>query len=72
METINLTKRQKEILLCVISGDPYKVISQNLFITTSAISQSLLNAKKKNNCHSTIELAIKADRSGLLKDVKWN
>lgn len=57
-----LTKRQKECLTMLLKGMTMKQIAKALHLSPKTVEHYLEAVKKKWNCHSRIELIIKATR----------
>ena len=53
---INITKREKDILQCMVDGDNTDVISTKLFISKHTVKSHIKNIKKKLDVSTTTEL----------------
>jgi DNA-binding NarL/FixJ family response regulator len=59
LEEYNLTRREKEILLLLISGKPYKIIADECEISMQTMFTHIRNIYNKLNIHSRAEIAAK-------------
>jgi len=59
LETYNLTKREKEILLLLMDGLSYKEIATKCFISIDTINSHIRKVYTKLNVHSRSEIAAK-------------
>jgi len=53
---INITEREKEILMYIVSGDSPSTISNKLYISIHTVKSHIKNIKKKLNVSTTTEL----------------
>ena len=54
----NLTPREKEIILLILSGKNKREIAENLFLSISTIKTNVENIYKKFNVHNKAEFII--------------
>ena len=60
------TKREKEIINCIINGDLSNEIAKKLFISKHTVDSHRKNILSKTHTKNTLELAIKVINEGLL------
>jgi len=65
-EFIELSKREKEILQCLVKGMSYKMIAQNCFISTETVHSHIKKIYEKLHVHSMSEAVAKAIRNHLV------
>jgi len=59
-EEFNLTRREKEILLCLVEGMSYKMIADECNISIDTVNMHIKNIYKKLQVHSKSEAVLKA------------
>jgi DNA-binding NarL/FixJ family response regulator len=59
LEKMNLTQREKEVLLLLVKGFSYKEIASKCFISVLTLNSHIKNIYQKLNVHSRTELAAK-------------
>jgi DNA-binding NarL/FixJ family response regulator len=65
-ESIQLTKRESEILVQLSKGLNYNNISENLIISPSTVRKHIENIYKKLQVHSKMEAVMKAKKQNLI------
>jgi DNA-binding NarL/FixJ family response regulator len=65
-EFIELSKREKEILQCLVKGMSYKMIAENCFISTETVHSHIKKIYEKLHVHSMSEAVAKAIRNHLV------
>ena len=58
------TKREKEILKCIVEGKHTKTIADELFISINTVNNHRKNILEKANVHSPLELVCKTIKEG--------
>ena len=59
MDSFSLTKREKEVLTCLVKGKSYKLIADNCFISIETVNNHIRNIYKKMQVHSKTEAVAK-------------
>jgi DNA-binding NarL/FixJ family response regulator len=59
-EEFDLTRREKEILACLVEGMSYKMIADECAISIDTVNMHIKNIYKKLQVHSKSEAVIKA------------
>jgi DNA-binding NarL/FixJ family response regulator len=59
-EEFNLTRREKEILVCLVAGMSYKMIADECNISMDTVNMHIKNIYKKLQVHSKSEAVVKA------------
>ena len=65
-EDFHLTKRESEILKCLVEGMGYKQIADNCFISIDTVSGHIKNIYRKLHVNSKSEAVVKAIRKNIL------
>jgi DNA-binding NarL/FixJ family response regulator len=65
-ESIQLTKREKEVLTGLVDGNSYKAIADSLNISVDTVRFHFRNIYKKLHVHSQSEAVVKALKEGLV------
>jgi DNA-binding CsgD family transcriptional regulator len=52
----SLSKRENEIIRCLLAGESYKTISEKLFISPATVQSHIKNIYRKLDIHSKYEL----------------
>ena len=65
-EFIELSKREKEILHCLVKGMSYKMIAESCFISTETVHSHIKKIYEKLHVHSMSEAVAKAIRNHLV------
>lgn len=65
-ESIQLTKREKEVLTGLVEGSSYKAIADSLNISIDTVRFHFRNIYKKLHVHSQSEAVVKALKEGLV------
>jgi len=65
-EFIELSKREKEILQCLVKGMSYKMVAENCFISTETVHSHIKKIYEKLHVHSMSEAVAKAIRNHLV------
>jgi DNA-binding NarL/FixJ family response regulator len=65
-EFIDLSKREKEILQCLVKGMSYKAIAETCFISVETVHSHIKNIYEKLHVHSMSEAVAKAIRNHLV------
>jgi len=60
---LNLTSKEKEILILLIKGNSYKEIAGMIFISVETLDSHIKNIYRKVNVHSRAELAARFGNS---------
>lgn len=69
---ISLSKRETEVLQLLGLGYSIKEIGQQLFVSAHTIITHRKSIKDKCNCRKATQLAVLAERLGLLSDLKFS
>lgn len=64
--TINLSRREKEVLSLLTKGKGNKEIGSLLYISHRTVEKHKANLKAKLNCESTVELAVYCMKHGIV------
>ena len=65
-ESFDLSAREKEILLCLVKGMSYKMVSDTCFISIETVNVHIKNIYKKLQVHSKSEAVAKAIRGRIV------
>ena len=65
-EFIELSKREKEILQCLVKGMSYKMIAENCIISTETVHSHIKKIYEKLHVHSMSEAVAKAIKNHLV------
>ena len=65
-DSFDLTKREKEILLCLVDGMSYKMIADECFIGIDTVNMHIKNIYKKLQVHSKGEAVAKAIKRNIV------
>ena len=65
-ESVDLTKREREVLSGLVEGNSYKAIANNLNISIETVRFHFRNVYKKLHVHSQSEAVVKAIKEGLV------
>jgi len=66
-EILNLSKREKQILTCILQGKTSMEIADSLFISKFTVDTHRRNILAKTDCRNTNELALKCLRDHVLR-----
>ena len=64
----DLSRREKDVLACLVNGDSYKMIAAACFISMGTVQSHITNIYKKLQVNSKSEAVIKALREHLVSD----
>jgi DNA-binding CsgD family transcriptional regulator len=65
---MELTPKEIEILRRISNGEALKVMALERGISVWGVAKYMAKARKVNNCKTLVQLAVQADRVGLLKE----
>lgn len=64
----DLSRREKDVLGCLVKGDSYKMIADSCFISMGTVQSHITNIYKKLHVNSKSEAVAKAIRENLVND----